>query len=83
MTTIEQIIQRAKQGDASAQFTLAMRYEYGLTVPQSNYEACRWMAAAANNGNQLAHEKLSGYRTKVLYDLQAVCINRQPNKMAC
>lgn len=83
MNSIEQIIQRAKQGDSSAQLVLATRYEQGISVPQSNYEAYRWMAMAANGGNHLAQSQLSEYKSKAMCDLRTLSINRQSNKMAC
>ena len=44
----------AKQGDARAQYNLAMLYSNGRGVPQSDTEAARWYKEAASQGDEYA-----------------------------
>ena len=43
-------IEKAKQGDAEAQFFLALGYDVGWGVPQDDKEAVRWFQASAEQG---------------------------------
>ena len=45
---------RAEQGDADAQYTLALRYDYGEGVPQDYAEAVRWCRLAPGQGDAVA-----------------------------
>ena len=54
---------RAEQGDADAQYTLALRYDYGEGVPQDYAEAARWYRLAAEQGDADAQNNLG-----VMYD---------------
>lgn len=49
----------AEQGNALAQFNLAMLFHSGSGVPQSEAEAIKWYTAAANNGYYKAQEYLA------------------------
>lgn len=40
----------AEQGDASAQFKLALRYDQGLGVPQNYTKSVKWLREAADQG---------------------------------
>ena len=48
----------AEQGDADAQFSRGLMYEYGLGVPQDDAEAVRWFRLAAEQGNASAQYNL-------------------------
>ena len=48
----------AEQGDADAQFSLGVRYDIGLGVPQDDAEAVRWYRLAADQGNATAQNNL-------------------------
>ena len=41
----------AEQGDADAQFDLAMMYDHGEGVPQGEQEAVKWYRMAADQGD--------------------------------
>ena len=47
---IKKLLQQAKQGDAKAQFTLGLRYDDGLGVPQDDAQAVKWYRLAADQG---------------------------------
>ena len=49
----------AEQGNALAQFNLAMLFHSGSGVPQSEAEAIKWYTAAATNGYYKAQEYLA------------------------
>jgi TPR repeat protein len=52
--------QRAAQGDAIAQYQLALRYQTGaFGVQQDSAQALRWLESAADNGNRLAMKRLA------------------------
>ena len=57
-TEIEQLRLDAKQGDASAQFRLGLRYTIGNGVPQDDQEAVRWYRLAAEQGHVAAQSSL-------------------------
>ena len=48
----------ATQGDAQAQVTLGMMYQFGKGLKQSHPDAVRWYLRAANQGDPLAQEFL-------------------------
>lgn len=48
----------AEQGNAEAQFNIAVMYEQGLGVAQSDLEAARWYRAAAEAGDVAAQLKM-------------------------
>lgn len=48
---INTIRKAAEYGDAEAQVELALRYDKGNDVPQSDYESVKWITKAATQGN--------------------------------
>jgi TPR repeat protein len=48
----------AEQGDADAQYNLALMYDNGGGVPQDDAEAVRWFRMAAGQGNVRAQNNL-------------------------
>ncbi len=56
-TTIEELKQRARQGDLAAQYTLGDMYKKGKGVPKSYTEAHKWIKKVAEQG--LAHAQLT------------------------
>ena len=48
----------AEQGDASAQFNLALRYDLGWGVPQNYTESVKWLRKAAEQGDASAQYNL-------------------------
>ena len=54
----------AEQGDAKAQFNLALCYSQGKGVEENQSEAVRWYRAAAEQGDQKAAEALARLRKK-------------------
>lgn len=50
MAQVEDLLQKAKAGDMSAQFRLANAYDNGSGVPRDGKEAMRWYKAAAEQG---------------------------------
>ena len=53
----------AEQGDANAQFNLALMYHSGLQVAFDEKKAVYWYQRAAEGGNQLAQEYMAiGYQ---------------------
>jgi GAF domain-containing protein len=59
--SLDQIRQRADQGDPSAQFTLGTRYATGEDVPQDYSIAARWFQKAAEQGLVIAQDTLGNY----------------------
>ena len=55
---IRKLLQQAKQGDAKAQFTLGLRYDDGLGVPQDDAQAVKWYRLAADQGYAQAQYNL-------------------------
>ena len=51
--------ERAEQGDAAAQFNLALMYEDGIGVTQDDKEAVKWYRLAAEQGYALAQYNLA------------------------
>lgn len=52
--SLESLRQKAEQGDARAQFSLAFKYEKGDGVVQNYFEAAKWYQKAADQGNAKA-----------------------------
>ena len=55
---IVQLRQRAKQGDASAQYNLGSMYANGEGIPQDDREAAEWLLLAAEQGHARAQADL-------------------------
>lgn len=55
---LDQLLQLAQKGDASAQYALALRYAAGEGVKLSEAEALRWFAKAAEQGYVPAQSRL-------------------------
>jgi len=53
----------AEQGDAKAQFNLAVMFFAGHGVPQDDTEAVNWVSKAAEQGNAGAQNNLGVWRT--------------------
>ncbi len=49
--SFEKDLALAKQGNASAQITIGLSYEYGVGVPQNHKEAEKWYRKAAEQGS--------------------------------
>lgn len=50
-TALKEFRPLAAQGDAAAQYNLALMYDFGLGVPQDHAEAATWFRKAAEQGN--------------------------------
>ena len=50
----QEVLSRAEQGDASAQFNLGFMYAQGEGVPEDDSEAMKWYRKAAEQGNASA-----------------------------
>ena len=62
-TAVEMWEPLAKNGNAYAQFNLALMYHSGLGVAQDEMKAVSWYHKAANNGYYIAQEYLAvGYQ---------------------
>lgn len=57
-TKIEQLLEKAKKGDAQAQFNLGWAYRQGNGVPQNDTEAANWYRKAAEQGHSNAQFNL-------------------------
>jgi TPR repeat protein len=55
---VNQILNHAKQGDATYQLVLGYMYSEGIGVPKSDREAIRWIRNAAELGNVQAQKEL-------------------------
>ena len=51
---IDELLFAAKNGDTDAQYELGKIYYEGKSVPRNLYEAVKWLALAADNGNSAA-----------------------------
>jgi TPR repeat protein len=47
---VKRTLRAAEQGDASAQFKMALRYDSGQGVPQDRAESVKWLRKAAEQG---------------------------------
>jgi len=54
------LVERAKGGDAAAQFELGQRYAAGNGVPQDPARAVEWYRKAAEAGHTAAQVQLAG-----------------------
>jgi len=52
------LLERAEQGDASAQAYLGFEYDHGIGVPEDNKEAVKWYRLAAEQGFAKAQNNL-------------------------
>jgi len=58
-----QLLPLAQQGDARAQFNIALMYHSGLFVERSESKAMVWYQKAAQNGHPIAQEYMTvGYK---------------------
>ena len=57
-TVNNEMLERAMQGEALAQYTLGVMYDRGLSVMQNYHEAVRWYRAAAEQGHTTAQFSL-------------------------
>jgi hypothetical protein len=57
--TLDQLRQRAGNGDSAAEYALGLRYAAGEGVNQDDKEAAVWFTKAAENGNVKAQEALA------------------------
>ncbi len=60
---LEQLRVLAKQGNAEAQFGMAMIYATGDSISKSNEEALNWMRKAANQGHPIAQYQMGSFYT--------------------
>lgn len=62
VTAVRQFREAAEQGDAAAQYNLALMYSSGKGVPEDAVEAMQWFRKAAEQGYAFAQYNLSmGY----------------------
>jgi hypothetical protein len=59
--SVPELQRRANQGDAEAQWQLAVRYHDGEGVPQNDTQAMLWFQLAAEQGNVAAQSALGSY----------------------
>ena len=57
--TIKDVMQKASQGNRTAQFKLGFFYEHGMNVPKDEGKAVMWYSRAVKNGHPEAARKLS------------------------
>jgi len=60
-SSLEEIRQRAVQGDPQAQFAIGLRYAVGENEPQDYGIAARWFLKAVEQGLVLAQDNLGAY----------------------
>jgi TPR repeat protein len=75
ITSFEIYQSKANQGDADAQFNLALLYHHGVGTPQNSKQAVYWYAKAAQQGHVNAQFKLGslyhdGLGEEVRHDLK-------------
>jgi TPR repeat protein len=58
-TAVKQFREAAEQGDAAAQYNLALMYGSGKGVPQDDTEAMKWYSKSAEQGYAYAQYNLS------------------------
>ena len=63
-TEIERLRSEAEQGSASAQHSLGLMYDLGMSIPQDDQEAVKWYRLAAEQGHPPAY-----YNLALMYDL--------------
>ncbi len=54
----QEVLSRAEQGHAVAQFNLGLKYAKGEGVPENDAEAVKWYRKAAEQGNAVAQGQL-------------------------
>jgi TPR repeat protein len=65
---VRELLQKAKTGDAAAQFAVANAYDGGLGAPRDAQEAMRWYQAAAEQGLAEAQNSVgSGFQAEKKY----------------
>ena len=60
----EKCKREAEQGDANAQYELAVCYDFGNEILQNDYQAFRWYEKAASQGNAQAQYQLGNFYAK-------------------
>ena len=56
--SLEDLVERAEQGEVEAQVTLGLRYKHGMQVPQDFREALKWLLRASRQGNAFAQARV-------------------------
>ena len=56
--SLEDLIDRAEQGEVEAQVSLGLRYRHGMRAPQDSKEALKWFQRASRQGNAFAQARL-------------------------
>ena len=56
--SLEELTQRATQGDVKAQTTLGTKYAEGINTPVDYHQALKWFKSAAEHGNAVAEYNL-------------------------
>ena len=56
--SLENLLDKAEQGNAEAQVTLGLRYKHGMGVPRDSGEALKWFRCASLQGNAFAQARL-------------------------
>ena len=56
--SLEDLLDRAEQGEVEAQVTFGLRYKHGMQVPQDFGEALKWLRRASRQGNAFAQARL-------------------------
>lgn len=56
--SLEDLLDRAEQGEVEAQVTLGLRYKHGMRAPQDSKEALKWFQRASRQGNAFAQARL-------------------------
>ena len=65
---VKDLLQRARSGDAAAQFAVANAYDGGQGAPRDGQEAMRWYQAAAEQGHVEAQNSVgSGFQAAKKY----------------
>ena len=56
--SLEELFEKAEQGEVEAQVTLGLRYKHGMQVAQDFGEALKWFLRASRQGNAFAQARL-------------------------
>ena len=56
--SLEDLLDRAEQGDADAQVTLGLRYKHGMRAPRDSGKALKWFQRASEQGSAFAQARL-------------------------
>lgn len=65
--SIEELKQLAKQGDAGAQFNMALCYKDGFGVKKDLIKAAEWFTKAAKQGDKEARKNLNDLKNSLEY----------------